>query len=71
VNSVSPGPTRTRLGNDGFARHPEVIPVLAAQTTLGRVGEPVDLGRVIASLLSDELGWVTGHNVEASGGFNM
>lgn len=71
VNSVSPGPTRTRLGNDGFTRHPEVIPVLAAQTTLGRVGEPSDLGKVIASLLSDELGWVTGHNVEASGGFNM
>jgi len=71
VNSVCPGPTRTRLGNDGFARHPEVIPILAKQTVLGRVGEPSDLGNVIVSLLSDEMGWVTGHNVEASGGFNM
>ena len=71
VNSVAPGPTRTRLGNDAFAHHPEVIPPLAAQTALGRIGEGDDIGKVIAALLSDELGWITGENVEASGGFNL
>lgn len=40
VNSIAPGPTRTRLGNDGFARHPEIIPVIAAETALGRLGNP-------------------------------
>jgi NAD(P)-dependent dehydrogenase (short-subunit alcohol dehydrogenase family) len=71
VNSVSPGPTRTRLNNDGFAKHPEAIPPLAAITALKRIGEPADLGRAIVSLLSDEMGWVTGENIEVSGGFNM
>jgi NAD(P)-dependent dehydrogenase (short-subunit alcohol dehydrogenase family) len=59
------------LGNDGFTRYPEAIPALAKQTALGRVGEPSDIGKLIAALLSDELGWVTGENIEVSGGFNI
>jgi len=39
VNSVALGPTRTRLGNDGFARLPEIIPAIAAETALKRLGE--------------------------------
>lgn len=71
VNSVAPGPTRTRLGNDAFTHHPEVIPPLAAQTALGRIGEPDDIGKVIAALLSDDCGWITGENIDVSGGFNL
>lgn len=71
VNSVAPGPTRTRLSGDAFEHHPEVIPPLVAQTALGRLGEPDDVGKVIAALLSDDLGWVTGENLEASGGYRM
>jgi NAD(P)-dependent dehydrogenase (short-subunit alcohol dehydrogenase family) len=71
VNSVAPGPTRTRIGDDAFARMPEVIPPLVARTALGRIGEPDDVGRVIAALLSDDFAWVTGENLEASGGFNL
>jgi NAD(P)-dependent dehydrogenase (short-subunit alcohol dehydrogenase family) len=71
VNSVAPGPTRTGLGDDAFARMPEVIAPLAARTALGRIGESDDLGRFIAALLSDDCGWVTGENIEASGGFNL
>ena len=71
VNAVSPGPTRTRLGDDGFERFPELIPPLVARTALGRLGEGADVGRVIATVLSDEFGWVTGQNIEASGGFNL
>jgi NAD(P)-dependent dehydrogenase (short-subunit alcohol dehydrogenase family) len=71
VNSVAPGPTRTRIANDAFAKYPQVIPPLVAQTALGRLGESRDLGLVIAALLSDEFGWVTGENIEASGGFKL
>jgi NAD(P)-dependent dehydrogenase (short-subunit alcohol dehydrogenase family) len=71
VNAVSPGPTRTRLGDDGFSKHPELIEPLAAQTALGRIGEADDIGKVIAALLADDLGWITGENVEVSGGFRM
>jgi NAD(P)-dependent dehydrogenase (short-subunit alcohol dehydrogenase family) len=71
VNSVSPGPTRTRLGDDGFAKYPELIGALAERTALGRIGEGADVGKVIAFLLSDESGWITAQDIEASGGFNL
>jgi NAD(P)-dependent dehydrogenase (short-subunit alcohol dehydrogenase family) len=71
VNSVSPGPTRTRLGGDAFAKFPELIPDLAAGIALGRIGEPQDIGRVIAFLLSDEGGWITAQDIEVSGGANL
>jgi NAD(P)-dependent dehydrogenase (short-subunit alcohol dehydrogenase family) len=71
VNAVSPGPTRTRLGDDAFTLHPEVIPPLAAQTALGRIGEPDDVGKVIAALLSDDCGWITAENIDVSGGFSL
>jgi NAD(P)-dependent dehydrogenase (short-subunit alcohol dehydrogenase family) len=71
VNAIAPGPTRTRLANDAFARMPEVIPPIVAQTALGRLGEADDVGRAIAALLSDEFGWVTAESIEASGGFNL
>ncbi|MFF9378629.1 SDR family NAD(P)-dependent oxidoreductase [Streptomyces griseoluteus] len=71
VNAVSPGPTRTRLGDDGFTRFPEVIPALAARTALGRVGEPEDVGALIATLVSGESRWVTAQNIEVSGGYDL
>ncbi|MBB5079184.1 SDR family NAD(P)-dependent oxidoreductase [Nonomuraea endophytica] len=71
VNAVSPGATRTRLADDAFARFPEVIPPLAARTALGRVGEPEDIGTMIATLVSDESRWVTAQVIEVSGGYNL
>ena len=71
VNSVSPGPTRTRLGGDAFARFPELAAPLAARTALGRLGEPDDVGRVVAFLASDDAAWVTAQDVEVSGGFDL
>ncbi|WP_405715078.1 SDR family oxidoreductase [Streptomyces xanthophaeus] len=71
VNGVAPGSTRTRLADNAFERFPEVIPALAAKTALGRVGEPEDIGMVIASLLSEESRWITGQNIEVSGGFGL
>lgn len=71
ANSVAPGPTRTRLGDDGFARYPELIAPLAERTVLGRIGEGDDIGEVIAFLLSDQAAWVTGQDIEVSGGFGL
>lgn len=71
VNSVAPGPTRTRLGGDAFERYPEVIPPLAAKTALGRIGEPDDVGTAIAMLASDDNRWITAQDIEVSGGFNL
>ena len=71
VNAVAPGSTRTRLGDNAFERFPEVIPALAAKTALGRVGEPDDIGMVIAALLGDEGRWITAQTIEVSGGYGL
>lgn len=66
ANAVSPGAIRTELGgglDDAFEA------LLASQTALGRIGEPDDVGRVIAGLLSDETGWVNAQSIEVSGGY--
>lgn len=71
VNSVSPGPTRTRLGDNAFERYPEVIDALAAKTAFGRIGEPADVGKVIAFLVSDDSAWITGEDILVTGGYAL
>jgi NAD(P)-dependent dehydrogenase (short-subunit alcohol dehydrogenase family) len=68
VNAVSPGATRTRLGDDAFEKYPGVIAPIVARTALNRLGEASDVGAVIAAVLSDEFRWVTGQEIEASEG---
>lgn len=66
ANAISPGPIRTGLGgglNDEFEK------LLASQSALGRVGEPDDVGRVVASLLSDDNAWITAQSIEVAGGY--
>ncbi len=66
ANSVAPGAIRTELGgglNDEFEA------MLAGQTALGRVGEPEEIGGVIASLLSEESRWINAQNIEVAGGY--
>lgn len=66
ANAVSPGAIRTELGG-GLNQTFETM--LAAQTALGRVGEPDDVGAIIASLLSDDNRWINAQSIEASGGY--
>jgi predicted N-acetyltransferase YhbS len=44
---------------------------VAEMTALGRVGEPDDIGPMIASLLSDDNRWVNGQRIEVSGGMAL
>ncbi len=71
ANSVAPGPTRTRIGDGAFDKYPEVIPAFVERTALGRMGESDDVGAAIAALLSDDFRWVTGQEIEASGGYRL
>jgi NAD(P)-dependent dehydrogenase (short-subunit alcohol dehydrogenase family) len=66
ANSISPGAIRTELGgglNDEFEA------LLAGMTALGRVGEPEDVGSVVASLLSDDNRWINAQKIEVTGGY--
>jgi len=68
ANSISPGAIRTELGgglNDEFEA------MLAGLTALGRVGEPDDIGGVIASLLSDDMSYINAQDIEVAGGYTI
>lgn len=71
VNSVSPGPILTNLGDSAFAKHPEYIAPLAASTLLGRIAQPEDVADGIVSLLGDSFRYVTGVDIDVSGGFQL
>jgi NAD(P)-dependent dehydrogenase (short-subunit alcohol dehydrogenase family) len=66
ANSISPGAIRTELGG-GLTDEFEAL--LAAQTALGRVGEPAEVGAAVASLLDDDNRWINAQNIEVAGGF--
>ncbi|MEU5811887.1 hypothetical protein [Streptomyces sp. NPDC047718] len=42
-----------------------------ARTAFGRVGEPDDIGAMIATLGGDESRWITAQNIEESGGYRL
>lgn len=68
VNIVAPGAIETDFGG-GIVRDNEAMNKgIAAQTALGRVGLPDDIGGLIASLCLPEMGWVNAQRIEASGG---
>ncbi|MGP9557686.1 SDR family oxidoreductase [Psychrobacter sp. AOP7-A1-24] len=66
VNAVSPGPTDTELFNQ--EKSDETIEKLASMSAFNRIGEPVDIARVVAFLVSEEAAWITGQNIGANGG---
>ena len=68
VNSINPGMVETEgvhtlgiLGTD-FQKQFE------AQTPLGRIGQPTDIGPIAVFLASSDSGWLTGETLLASGG---
>ena len=68
VNTVAPGAIATDFGGGRVRDDAQVGAALASQTALGRVGQPDDIGPVMAALLQPGMGWVQGQRIEASGG---
>lgn len=44
---------------------------IAAKTALGRLGEPEDIGKVIAFLVSNGSAWITGQDIQVAGGYML
>jgi len=69
VNSLNPGMIETEgfhaagIADSGFPAQ------VAAQTPLGRIGQPGDIGPVAVFLASDDSKWVTGQTVLVAGGY--
>lgn len=68
VNVLAPGAIETDFGGGAVRDNAQLNAFIAAQTALGRVGQPDDIGHAVAALLSEETGWITAQRIEASGG---
>ncbi|AHJ74885.1 SDR family NAD(P)-dependent oxidoreductase [Kosakonia sacchari] len=70
VNVVSPGPIRTPgLGELVPDEHRQgLFDALAAQVPLGRLGEPQEIGKVVAFLASDAASFINGAELFVDGG---
>jgi NAD(P)-dependent dehydrogenase (short-subunit alcohol dehydrogenase family) len=68
INAVAPGPSATDFNGGAMRDDPELRGTLAAQTALGRVGTPDEIGDAIAALASEDMRWVTAERIEVSGG---
>ena len=67
VNCVSPGVTATGIGGGRYL-DPEFQASIAAQVPLGRIGRPEDVAEMVAFLVSERAGFITGQNFLVNGG---
>jgi glucose 1-dehydrogenase len=71
VNAVAPGLIRTELTE----RHQMTTGLsgerFLERTPLGRIGEPADIAKVVAFLVSDASGWITGETISVDGGTHI
>jgi NAD(P)-dependent dehydrogenase (short-subunit alcohol dehydrogenase family) len=68
VNVLAPGAIETDFGGGAVRDNAQLNAFVASQTALGRVGQPDDIGDLIAALLSDDARWMNAQRIEASGG---
>ena len=66
VNCVAPGVIKTDMLD---ALPPEVLPQLAEQTPLGRLGTPEDIAHAVAFLADEKASFITGQVLTSDGGF--
>ncbi len=70
VNSLSPGMVETEGAHTAGIIGSDFHKTVEAQTPLGRIGIPSDIGKIAVFLASDDSGWITGETLLASGGQN-
>lgn len=68
VNSINPGMVETEGTHSFGIIGSDFQKGFEAQTPLGRIAQPNDIGPIAVFLASDESGWLTGELVSASGG---
>jgi 3-oxoacyl-[acyl-carrier protein] reductase len=68
VNSINPGMIETEGFHAAGLAESDFRKQVEAQTPLGRIGQPGDIGPVAVFLASSDSGWITGETIHVSGG---
>jgi NAD(P)-dependent dehydrogenase (short-subunit alcohol dehydrogenase family) len=72
VNCISPGWIDVALWKKSGERRERALRAIDhAQHPVGRVGTPQDVASMVAFLISDEAGFITGHNFVVDGGMTV
>jgi len=68
VNTVHPGMIWTDMQKVAIADNKEVFDQITAAVPMGRMGEPEDIGAMVAFLASDDAKYITGSEFVVDGG---
>ncbi|MEM0995316.1 MAG: SDR family oxidoreductase [Bacteroidota bacterium] len=71
VNVVAPGAIGTDFGGGENKNNAKKREIVGNNTALGRMGEPEDIGGIVAFLCSEDAYWINGQRIEAAGGFML
>ena len=71
VNAVSPGTINTPGVMNYFKQEPSAKEMLERSALLRRIGEPEEIGEMVAFLLSDRSSYVTGQIISVDGGSSI
>ena len=70
VNALSPGPVKTPLLMELFAKDPERAARRYVHIPFGRFGEPSEIAAAVAFLASDDSSFITASNFLVDGGIS-
>ena len=69
VNAVAPGVIETDMSN--FIKTDEGRAFVLGMQALKRIGQPDDIGSVVAFLASQDARWITGDTIHVDGGSKL
>ncbi|XP_029944359.1 dehydrogenase/reductase SDR family member 4 [Salarias fasciatus] len=69
VNCVAPGIIKTRF-SEALWQNEDIMDEFKKQLCIKRIGQPEEIGGVIAFLCSDEASYITGETITATGGMS-
>jgi glucose 1-dehydrogenase len=67
VNAVGPGSIMTDMLR-GVANDPAAMRNVMSRTPLGRIGDPIEIGNVVAFLADSKSSYITGETIFVDGG---
>ena len=71
ANTLAPGGVATDFAGAAIRNNPALQQMVIAQTAMGRLADPHDIGGLVTLLCSDDARWLTGQRLEATGGYNI